>query len=73
MIYNPVVATLELVVEDTLHSLFFIPQEKVKRQSGFENSMDPDPVLKFLGIRIRFQPPDAGAKKEYRKGSKSYY
>ena len=30
---------------------------------------DPDPVFKFLCIRIRFRPPE---KKECRKDSKSY-
>ena len=34
--------------------------------------LDPDPVFKFLWIRIRFQPPYLGAKTECRKGVKSY-
>ena len=30
---------------------------------GFHISLDPFPVFNFLWIRIRFQPPDTGAKK----------
>ena len=42
--------------------------------SGFQISLDPVPVFKFLWIliRIRFVPPDSGANKERGKGSKSY-
>ena len=42
--------------------------------STFQISLDPDPGFKFLWIqiRIRFQPPDPGAKIECKKGYKSY-
>ena len=52
-------------------------QQTNQPTDGYEGSqgswtLNPDPVFKFLWIRIRFQPPDPGAKKECRKGSKSY-
>ena len=44
--------------------------DPVRAGSGFQISLDP--VFKVLWTRIRFQPPDPGAKKDFRKGSKSY-
>ena len=36
--------------------------------SGFQISLDPDPVIKFLWIRIRFQPRFWNKKKRSQKG-----
>ena len=40
--------------------------------SGFQISLNPDPIFKILWIRIRFQTMDPGAKKECRTGPKRY-
>ena len=41
--------------------------------SGFQISLDPDPVFKLLWIRIRFQPPDPKQKKSAESALKVIY